>query len=264
MTDRRMQELQEFCLRQKLVAASKPISITRDYYWWKLRRNFARALKKHVRGSGLVVDIGTGPGVMIQIAYECLGPDFTYWATDVSELDLALAEAVFQKLGIPVRTEITDASVNLSLKDNRAAVVVCSEVIEHIPKPEGLLREAWRILKPGGIAVFSTPNASNPMLRISRSDGESDSVEETESWSPSYAHVSVLSNREWQEHFTRVGFEILQINRGALLFGKSNYDRSPFVLALYFLIDAVLDCLPATTNWTENLCFTLRKAHPRT
>ncbi len=256
-----MQELQEFCLRQKLVAASKPISITRDYYWWKLRRNFARALKKHVQGSGLVVDIGTGPGVTIQIAYECLGPDFTYWATDVSELDLALAEAVFQELGIPVCTEITDASVHLPLEDNRAAVVVCSEVIEHIPKPEGLLREAWRILKPGGIAVFSTPNASNPMLRISRHDGQSDSVEEEERYSPSYGHVSVLSNREWQEHFTRVGFEILQINRGALLFGKSNYDRSPFVMALYFLIDAVLDCVPATTNWAENLCFTLRKAH---
>ncbi len=162
---------------------------------------------------------------------------------------------------MPVTTEIADASANLSLEDNTAAVVVCSEVLEHIPEPEGMLREICRILKPGGIAIFSTPNSSNPMRRISRSDGESDSVEETESWSPSYAHVSVLSTREWQEHFKGAGFEILQINRGALLFGKRGYDKSPFVVALYFLIDAVLDCVPATTNWAENLCFTLRKAH---
>ncbi len=259
MMNRSMQELQEFCFQQKLAAASTPISITRGYYWWKLHRNIARAFKKHVRESGLVVDIGTGHGVMTRIAYECLGPDFTYWATDLSELDLALAEAVLQKLGIPVQTKVADASANLPLEDNTAAVVVCSEVLEHIPEPEGMLREVWRILKPGGIAIFSTPNASNPMLRISRNDGESDSVEETESWSPSYGHVSVLSTREWQEHFKRAGFEILQINRGALLFGKGGYEKSPFVVALYFMIDAVLDCLPATTNWTENLCFTLRK-----
>jgi SAM-dependent methyltransferase len=262
MTNRSNQELQELCFQQKVAAASKPISITRGYYWWKLHRNFARAFKKHVRDSGLVVDIGTGHGAMIQIAYGCLGPDFTYWATDLSESNLALAEAVFQKLGIPVRTEVTDASVNLPLEDNTAAVVVCSEVIEHIPEPEGLLREAWRILKPGGIAVFSTPNASNPMPRISRRDEESDSVEETERWSPGYGHVSVLGRREWQEHFKKTGFEILQISRGALLLGKSRYDKSPFVVALYFLFDAVLDFFPATTGWTENLCFTLRKADP--
>ena len=257
-----MQELQGFGFQQKLVAASTPISITRGYYWWKLHRNIARAFKKHVRESGLVVDIGTGHGVMTRIAYECLGPDFTYWATDLSELDLALAEAVLHKLGVPVQTEVADASVSLPLTDNTAAVVVCSEVLEHIPEPESILREIWRVLKPGGIAIFSTPNASNPMLRLSRSDGESDSVEETEWCSPSYGHVSVLSSREWQEHFKRAGFDILQINRGALLFGRHGYDKSPFVVALYFLIDAVLDCLPATTNWTENLCFTLRKASP--
>lgn len=208
-----MEELQEFCFQQKLAAASKPISITREYYWWKLHRNMSRALKKHVGESGLVVDIGTGHGVMIRVAYECLGPDFTYWATDLSELDLALAEAILHKLGIPVQTVVADASVNLPLEDNTAAVVVCSEVLEHIPEPGGMLREVWRILKPGGIAIFSTPNASNPMLRISRSDGESDSVGETEGGSPSYGHVSVLSNREWQAYFKGAGFEILQINR---------------------------------------------------
>jgi len=257
-----MEELQEFCFQQQLAAASRSLCITRAYYWWKLHRNISRAFKKHVRESGLVVDIGTGHGVMIRIAYECLGPDFTYWATDLSELDLALAEAVFQKLGIPVQTEVADGSVNLPLEDSTAAVVVCSEVLEHIPEPEGMLREVWRILKPGGIAIFSTPNASNPMIRISRRDQESDLVEETEWSSPSYGHVSVLSGRDWQTHFKRAGFEILQINRGALLLGRSGYEKSPFVVALYFMIDAVLDFLPATTNWTENLCFTLRQAHP--
>lgn len=36
--------------------------------------------------------------------------------------------------------------------------VVCTEVIEHIPYPEWVIREIARVLKPGGIFVLTFPN----------------------------------------------------------------------------------------------------------
>jgi 2-polyprenyl-3-methyl-5-hydroxy-6-metoxy-1,4-benzoquinol methylase len=36
---------------------------------------------------------------------------------------------------------------------------VCSfEVIEHVRDPERYLSEIWRVLKPAGLALLSTPN----------------------------------------------------------------------------------------------------------
>ncbi len=42
--------------------------------------------------------------------------------------------------------------------DNRFDAIVLSHVIEHVPDPEALMRECWRILKPGGRMVIVTPN----------------------------------------------------------------------------------------------------------
>ena len=39
--------------------------------------------------------------------------------------------------------------------------VVFTEVIEHVENPIKFLREFWRILKPGGYLVLSTPNATS-------------------------------------------------------------------------------------------------------
>jgi len=41
-------------------------------------------------------------------------------------------------------------------------VVVCSEVIEHLPHPEDLLRALPGCLKPDGIALITTPNGYGP------------------------------------------------------------------------------------------------------
>jgi SAM-dependent methyltransferase len=36
-------------------------------------------------------------------------------------------------------------------------VVLCTEVMEHVPEPEKLLREVNRVLRPGGLLILTTP-----------------------------------------------------------------------------------------------------------
>jgi SAM-dependent methyltransferase len=46
---------------------------------------------------------------------------------------------------------------NINLPDESVGIVICCEVFEHIKDPQKAIREIYRILKPGGIAIISAP-----------------------------------------------------------------------------------------------------------
>jgi 2-polyprenyl-3-methyl-5-hydroxy-6-metoxy-1,4-benzoquinol methylase len=51
-----------------------------------------------------------------------------------------------------------DLNVTLPGRDDAFDVVVAPEVIEHLENPRFMLREIFRILRPGGTAIVTTPN----------------------------------------------------------------------------------------------------------
>jgi 2-polyprenyl-3-methyl-5-hydroxy-6-metoxy-1,4-benzoquinol methylase len=46
--------------------------------------------------------------------------------------------------------------------------VICSETIEHLPNQFFLFQETYKILKPGGIFIVTTPNTSSMRSRFSQ------------------------------------------------------------------------------------------------
>jgi SAM-dependent methyltransferase len=54
---------------------------------------------------------------------------------------------------------IADAS-NLPLKNNSVDTILCTQVLEHVPEPKKIVDESFRVLKKGGIAIFTVPMAS--------------------------------------------------------------------------------------------------------
>ena len=54
---------------------------------------------------------------------------------------------------------IHDVENGLPFSDTSVDLIWCTEVIEHLRDPEYFLREVERVMRPGGMAVFTTPNS---------------------------------------------------------------------------------------------------------
>lgn len=59
-----------------------------------------------------------------------------------------------------------DFTQSLPFRDETFAAVLCSEGIEHCSTQLQLIREFWRVLKPGGTLVITTPNILNLRARV--------------------------------------------------------------------------------------------------
>ena len=109
----------------------------------------ADLFRKYVGGPGRrVLDVGCRSGALTR-AYlhgnDVVGIDVDRWALD---------EAA--RLGI--ETHWADAEQGLPFEDETFDVVVAGELLEHVRDPAALVREARRVLRPGGTFVGSVPN----------------------------------------------------------------------------------------------------------
>jgi SAM-dependent methyltransferase len=71
--------------------------------------------------------------------------------------DESVVASVRDGMPATVSLEVGDVT-GLSHDEASFDIVVCFEVIEHVPEPERVLDELHRVLRPGGLLVVSTPN----------------------------------------------------------------------------------------------------------
>jgi SAM-dependent methyltransferase len=104
-------------------------------------------------GRGPLLDVGAGDGT--------LAGRLRHDGFDVSAVDL-IAKDFKQD-----RIDITAADLNrgIPFSDGQFAVVVATEIIEHLENPWFFVRELYRITQPGGVVVISTPNLGNVFTR---------------------------------------------------------------------------------------------------
>ena len=113
----------------------------------------------------VAVDIGCGDGSCTQVALSVCGSipgsPVRIVGMDWSQIALKMAK----DRGIPVVRASADGG-GLPLPDSSVDVVIMSEFIEHLVDPDGALDEAWRVLRPGGTLLLSTPNLAAWYNRI--------------------------------------------------------------------------------------------------
>lgn len=81
------------------------------------------------------------------------------------ELDAAIIQKARRNVGhLPDITLIRGNIYALPFPDNTFDGVILSEILEHVDDDVAGLREVLRVLKPGGVAAITVPNANYPFL----------------------------------------------------------------------------------------------------
>lgn len=123
----------------------------------------ADAVRRHLPAGGRVLDVGCGSAL---VADRIADLDAEYIGVDYGGHHSEYAAKRLRSAGYQLRSSIGRcAGEGLPFPDETFDVVVMSEVIEHLMRPELATWEVARVLRPGGVFVMTTNNASEMPLR---------------------------------------------------------------------------------------------------
>lgn len=121
-----------------------------------IRNNLERLFRE--RKPELALNLGTGEGDYDNMIASHCG---RLVACDINEQDIEFARSLNRDVeGLEYRIE--DA-LNLSFADNTFGLLISVDVIEHVGRPERMVEELGRVLKPGGIALVTFPSLEFPL-----------------------------------------------------------------------------------------------------
>jgi SAM-dependent methyltransferase len=98
----------------------------------------------------VVLDLGSGGGIDVLLSARRVGPTGKAYGLDMTDEMLALANENKRKAGAENVEFLKGEIENLSLPDNSVDVIISNCVINLSADKDRVLREAFRVLKPGG------------------------------------------------------------------------------------------------------------------
>jgi SAM-dependent methyltransferase len=98
----------------------------------------------------IVLDLGSGGGIDVLLSAHRVGPMGKAYGLDMTDEMLALANENKRKAGIENVEFLKGEIENIPLPDNSVDVIISNCVINLSADKDKVLREAFRVLKPGG------------------------------------------------------------------------------------------------------------------
>lgn len=190
----------------------------KEYLAGGLHGRYAFAAEKlDLRPGGTLLDVGCGRGELLRLAAErgagrVIGVEYAQAAVD-------LAIQCVEQAGVASRCEIHLADArDLPVEDGVVDAVAMMDVIEHLTptEQEAALREAHRVLRPGGRFLLHTfPNRRIYELYGTLRKfwpGGRKWPEDPRSQTEREMHVGELTGKEIEDLFARTGYHEIEVS----------------------------------------------------
>jgi arsenite methyltransferase len=148
-----------------------------------------------------VLDLGSGGGIDVLLSAKRVGPTGKAYGLDMTDEMLALARRNQKQAGVSNVEFLQGEIENIPLPDNSVDVIISNCVINLSSDKDKVLREAFRVLKPGGrFAVSDVVVAGEIPAEIRKN---------VELWIGCIA--GALRDTEYSAKLARAGFEKIDI-----------------------------------------------------
>jgi ubiquinone/menaquinone biosynthesis C-methylase UbiE len=113
-----------------------------------------------------ILDVGCGNG---QHSVYLAMKGANVWGFDISRQGLAMADRVAEANDVAERCEFSiQTASDMAYRSDEFDIVLCSSVLHHIWKYDGVQDELYRVLRPGGALVFDDGMRSNELYTTLR------------------------------------------------------------------------------------------------
>jgi SAM-dependent methyltransferase len=148
-----------------------------------------------------VLDLGSGGGIDVLLSARRVGPAGKAYGLDMTDEMLALARDNQHKAGIHNAEFLKGEIEHIPLPDNTADVIISNCVINLSGDKDAVLREAFRVLKPGGRLAVSDI--------VARGEVPDEIRASVQSWVGCIA--GALEEREYRGKLAAAGFEAVGV-----------------------------------------------------
>ena len=149
----------------------------------------------------IVLDLGSGGGIDVLLSARRVGATGKAYGVDMTDEMLALAEENKRKSGLPNVEFLKGEIEDIPLTDNAVDVIISNCVINLSADKDRVMKEAFRVLKPGGrLAISDVVVRGKVPAEIKKS---------LELWVGCVA--GALSDYDYVAKLTKAGFENVDI-----------------------------------------------------
>jgi arsenite methyltransferase len=147
----------------KEVLDNLPSSLTESFTGANNPQPFVELKEKEI-----VLDLGCGAGLDLYFYAKSVGEKGKVYGLDISEDMVNKAKQNMQVVGIKNAEISVGESDNLSFNDNFFDAVASNGIYNLSPDKEAVMREVYRVLKPGGRTVFCEIVLKEPLSEDER------------------------------------------------------------------------------------------------